>query len=79
MGFEAFLRDHVWTLAIAAMAVAGCLAVFVRMHESARALRGTAAILGRVRAALEARQARGFDVPLLPRLESLEARLRRLS
>jgi hypothetical protein len=76
---EAFLRGHFWALAIAAAAVAGCLAVWARMHDRARALRETGALLARVRAALEDRRGRGFDVPLLARVDALVARLRRIS
>ncbi len=80
MGFdvEAFLREHGGTLVIAAVAIAACWAAFARMHERARALVETGAALARARASLEERRARGFDVALLARFESLEARLRRL-
>lgn len=81
MGFdvEAFLRGHFWTMAVAAAAVLGCLAVIARAHERARALQVASAALARARAALEERRARGLDSPLLPRLDPLEARLRRLA
>ena len=80
MGFdvEAFLRGHFAALAVAAAALWGCLLVAARSHERARALAETAGAVARARSRCEQRRARGFDSPLLPRLEPLEARLRRL-
>lgn len=80
MGFdvEAFLRGHFATLAVAAAALWGCLLVLARAHERARALAEAAGALALARSRCEQRRARGADAPLLPRLESLEASVRRL-
>lgn len=79
MGFdvEALLREHFWTAAIGAAAALGCLAVLARAHERARALAETAAALVRARAGLEGRRA--LSALLLPRLDAIDDRLRRLA